>query len=171
VLPGGNLGVGSIELPAEGTVLPAPLPVSVASEPVCGAEPVVSVIFLLSLTAILPSPAPIGRGPPSIRRPVAADGGDFSYGGAVFYGSMGNTHLNTPVAGIASSAGGSGYWLVGADGGDFSSGDAMFHGSLVNSGTQLNHPIGAIAAESDGGGLLVVTRADAANRDHPGLGM
>jgi hypothetical protein len=36
---------------------------------------------------------------------VASDGGIFSFGGAPFHGSMGGTHLNQPVVGMA------GTWL------------------------------------------------------------
>jgi hypothetical protein len=58
---------------------------------------------------------------------VAADGGVFSFGDAVFQGSMGGKPLNAPIVGIASDTGTSGYWLVAADGGVFSF-DAPFLG-------------------------------------------
>lgn len=84
---------------------------------------------------------------------VAADGGVFTFGDAPFYGSMGGTHLNAPVVGIAAPAlgGGSGYgsyWLVAADGGVFSFGpSAMFLGSLGNE--HLNAPVVGIAFGTD----------------------
>ena len=42
--------------------------------------------------------------------------------GAPSYGSMGNAHLNQPVAGMAAAPDGNGYWLVGKDGGVFALG-------------------------------------------------
>jgi len=60
---------------------------------------------------------------------VAADGGVFSYGDAVFYGSMGGQTLNKPIVGMSVTPDGAGYWLVASDGGVFSFGDAAFYGS------------------------------------------
>jgi hypothetical protein len=60
---------------------------------------------------------------------VAADGGVFSFGDAHFHGSLGSTHLNQPIVGMASTADGNGYCLVAADGGVFAFGDALFGGS------------------------------------------
>jgi hypothetical protein len=60
---------------------------------------------------------------------VASDGGIFSFGDAVFYGSTGGLSLNKPVVGMAPTADGKGYWLVASDGGIFSFGDAVFYGS------------------------------------------
>lgn len=48
---------------------------------------------------------------------TAADGGVFSYGCALYFGSMGGQHLAAPVVGMASD--GVGYRLVGGDGGVF----------------------------------------------------
>jgi hypothetical protein len=67
---------------------------------------------------------------------VAADGGIFTLGDAGFFGSMGGTHLNEPIVGLAPTPDGQGYWLVGADGGIFALGDAPFIGSLA--GQSLN---------------------------------
>ncbi len=55
---------------------------------------------------------------------AAMDGGVFAFGDAGFYGSMGATHLNQPIVGMASTTDGKGYWLVAADGGIFAFGDA-----------------------------------------------
>jgi peptidoglycan/xylan/chitin deacetylase (PgdA/CDA1 family) len=85
---------------------------------------------------------------------VAADGGLFSFGDAVFHGSMGGTRLNAPVVGMAATADGGGYWEVASDGGLFSFGDAVFHGSM--GGTRLNAPIVGVAATPDGGGYWEV---------------
>ena len=75
----------------------------------------------------------------------------FTFGNATFYGSMGGTHLNAPIVGVAMTpaAGGPpgtpgtnglGYWLVASDGGIFTFGDAGFFGST-----------GGIAPEQAGG--------------------
>ena len=82
----------------------------------------------------------------------ASDGGIFTYGNAVFHGSMGGQHLNKPIVGMAATPGGGGYWEVASDGGIFSFGDAAFHGSTGS--LRLNKPIVGMAATPDGGGLL-----------------
>ena len=70
---------------------------------------------------------------------VAADGGLFAFGDAVFYGSIpgvlppGAT-LDEPIVGIVSTVTGNGYWMIAADGGVFAFGDAEFLGSLGGSG-------------------------------------
>jgi hypothetical protein len=60
---------------------------------------------------------------------VAADGGIFAFGDAVFDGSTGAIHLNMPVVGIAPYGNDAGYWLVAQDGGIFAFGGAPFLGS------------------------------------------
>jgi hypothetical protein len=85
---------------------------------------------------------------------VAADGGVFSFGDAVFHGSMGGQSLNAPIVGMAATPDGGGYWEVAADGGIFSFGDAVFHGSM--GGQSLNAPIVGMAATPDGGGYWEV---------------
>src|SRR5437868_5511681 len=85
---------------------------------------------------------------------VAADGGIFSFGDAVFHGSTGAIHLNSPIVGIASTASGHGYWLVAADGGIFSFGDAVFHGST--GAIVLNSLIVGIASTASGHGPWLV---------------
>ena len=61
---------------------------------------------------------------------MASDGGIFTYGDAQFYGSTGAIRLNKPIAGMAPTPDGQGYWLVASDGGIFTYGDAAFYGSL-----------------------------------------
>jgi hypothetical protein len=85
---------------------------------------------------------------------VASDGGMFSYGAAKFFGSMGGTHLNAAVVGMAPTSNGRGYWEVASDGGIFSFGDAAFFGSM--GGTRLNKPVVGIAATPDGRGYWEV---------------
>jgi hypothetical protein len=81
---------------------------------------------------------------------ATADGGVFTNGDALFYGSLGGQHLNRPIVGIAATPTGQGYWLVSEDGGVFAFGDAGFYGSL--SGQRLNNGIVGIAPTKDGGG-------------------
>jgi hypothetical protein len=85
---------------------------------------------------------------------AAADGGVFSFCGAPFYGSMGGTHLNQPIVGMAATPDGKGYWLVASDGGVFAFGDAGFFGSM--GGAHLNQPIVGITSTPDGHGYLLV---------------
>ena len=63
---------------------------------------------------------------------VDSDGGVFSFGDAVFHGSMGGRSLNAPVVGAAVALDGAGYWLVAGDGGVFSFGSARFEGSMAH---------------------------------------
>ena len=70
---------------------------------------------------------------------VAADGGIFAFGDAVFAGSMGASKLNSPIVGMAATPSGKGYQLVAADGGIFAFGDAVFAGSM--GAVKLTRPI------------------------------
>ena|GEM_PF-4593212 len=85
---------------------------------------------------------------------TASDGGVFSYGNAVYYGSMGGRHLDAPVVGMAATADDGGYWLVAADGGVFSFGDAHFDGSM--GGTHLAAPVVGMAPDPVTGGYWLV---------------
>jgi hypothetical protein len=85
---------------------------------------------------------------------AAADGGVFSFGDAVFYGSTGALHLNRPVVGMAATPDHGGYWLVASDGGIFAFGDAHFYGSM--GGRPLDAPIVGMAATPDGKGYWEV---------------
>ena len=62
---------------------------------------------------------------------MAADGGIFSFGDALFRGSAGGLSLVQPIVGMARTADGGGYWLVASDGGIFNYGDAPFYGSAA----------------------------------------
>ena len=75
-------------------------------------------------------------------------------GDAPFHGSMGGTHLNAPVVGMAADPATGGYWLVGADGGIFTFGGGEFFGSMGDA--PLNAPITAMAAVPGGGGYWQV---------------
>ena len=85
---------------------------------------------------------------------AAADGGVFAEGDAPFAGSLGGTHLNAPIVGMAATPSSTGYWLVAADGGVFAFGGAGFFGSL--GGVHLNAPVVGIAATPDGQGYWLV---------------
>jgi hypothetical protein len=85
---------------------------------------------------------------------VASDGGIFAFGDAKFYGSTGAIKLNQPIAGMAPTPTGAGYWLVASDGGIFSFGDAKFYGST--GGIKLNKPITGMAATPGGAGYWLV---------------
>ncbi|MEH6868078.1 M12 family metallopeptidase [Priestia megaterium] len=64
---------------------------------------------------------------------VETRGGVVYFGDALFCGSRGGQHLDTPVCGIAPTPSGNGYWLVAEDGGVFSFGDAQFFDSAIDS--------------------------------------
>ena len=90
-------------------------------------------------------------------RMVASDGGIFAFGGAAFYGSMGDKPLNQPIVGMTASHDGKGYWMVASDGGIFSFGDAGYYGSA--GAIPLNQPIVGMAATSDGAGYWLPSSA------------
>jgi hypothetical protein len=75
-------------------------------------------------------------------------------GGARPLGSTGDVRLAAPLAGIAATSTGDGYWLVAADGGIFSFGDATFRGSM--GGIRLNRPVVGIAPTPTGHGYWLV---------------
>ncbi len=74
---------------------------------------------------------------------VASDGGIFTFGDAVYYGSQGGKALVEPVVGMASTPDGKGYWEVASDGGIFTFGDAVYYGS--QGGTRLVQPVVGMA--------------------------
>ncbi|HEY8199932.1 MAG TPA: S8 family peptidase [Actinomycetota bacterium] len=87
-------------------------------------------------------------------RLVAADGGIFTFGDAVFKGSTGNVNLNRPIVAMAPTPSGQGYWLVASDGGIFAFGDAAFKGSTGN--VKLAKPIVGMARTPSGQGYWLV---------------
>lgn len=60
---------------------------------------------------------------------VTKGGGIFTKAPANFYGSLGATKLNAPIAAFLPTPTGKGYWLFGEDGGVFNFGDAPFNGT------------------------------------------
>ena len=96
---------------------------------------------------------------------VGSDGGIFSFGSAVFYGSTGSLHLNRPVVGISPTADRGGYWLDASDGGVFSFGDTQFYGSIpglgiapagTTGGRHLSAPIVGMVPSVDDHGYFMV---------------
>jgi hypothetical protein len=92
---------------------------------------------------------------------AAADGGVFTFGAALYRGSVPELivnhvleRLNAPVVGIAATPTGNGYWLAASDGGVFAFGDAAFLGSA--GGLHLNAPVLGIAGTPDGAGYWLV---------------
>lgn len=85
---------------------------------------------------------------------AAGDGGIFTFGNKVFYGSMGGKPLAAPVVGMAAAPSGIGYRLVAADGGVFAFGDAPYLGGMA--GRPLAAPIGGMAATPSGNGYWLV---------------
>src|SRR5450759_3200153 len=92
--------------------------------------------------------------PPSVNGywEAAADGGIFAFN-APFAGSMGGTHLNQRIVGMAADPATGGYWEVASDGGIFSF-NAPFQGSM--GGTHLNQPIIGMAFDPATGGYWEV---------------
>jgi Tol biopolymer transport system component len=85
---------------------------------------------------------------------VAADGGIFAYGSAVFAGSTGGMKLVKPIVAMAAAPTGQGYWLVASDGGVFAFGAAGFHGSTGS--IRLVKPIVGMAPAPTGKGYWLV---------------
>ena len=95
-------------------------------------------------------PAPSGNP----YRFAADDGGVFSFGGAPFYGSLGDVRLGHPVVDLESHPLRPGYWLTTANGSVHSFGDAGFYGHTED--LPLNQPIVAMEATPDGRGYWLV---------------
>src|SRR5260370_18319206 len=70
---------------------------------------------------------------------VASNGGVFPFGDAGDFGSLGNSHVNSPITGIPPTADSLGYWMASTDGGVFAFGNAPFPGSMA--GHRLNKPM------------------------------
>ena len=58
--------------------------------------------------------------------------GVFSFGDALFYGSLASKHLSEPVVGIAATPGGDGYWLAVSNGEVYNFGAAQNMGSATS---------------------------------------
>jgi hypothetical protein len=75
--------------------------------------------------------------------------------------------LNKPIAGMAATPAGKGYWLVASDGGIFAFGDARFYGSSPSLGN-----VCSIARTRTGRGYWIADRSGAVVPfgDAPALG-
>lgn len=65
---------------------------------------------------------------------IGEDGGVFAWGGAPFFGSLGNVRLNQPIVDAAWAPNHTGYFLLGRDGGVFAFGSAKHAGNVLWSG-------------------------------------
>jgi hypothetical protein len=74
----------------------------------------------------------------------------FGFGAAKYLGGLVGKGLSAPIAGIAASPTGQGYWLVGTDGAVYAFGDARYAGGVGNQ--QLQGPIVGMAATPSGHG-------------------
>ncbi len=81
---------------------------------------------------------------------AASDGGVFTHGSGVFYGSEGGLKLVKPIVTMAATPTHNGYWLFASDGGVFTHGDAGFFGS--EGALKLTQPIVAAATTPSGEG-------------------
>jgi hypothetical protein len=80
---------------------------------------------------------------------VASDGGIFSFGDAVFFGSQGGSSPADPVVAMAATATGKGYWVASSGGAVKGFGDATAAGSLPSRPTL---PIVGLAPAQSGTG-------------------
>ncbi len=81
---------------------------------------------------------------------AASDGGVFTHGSAIFYGSEGALKLAKPIVTMAATPTKQGYWLFAGDGGVFTHGDAGFYGS--EGALNLVQPIVGAASTPSGKG-------------------
>jgi Cu/Zn superoxide dismutase len=91
---------------------------------------------------------------------VGDDGGVFTHGDAVFYGSEGGTALRRPIVAMATTPGRTGYYLAASDGGVFAHGDADFQGSAA--GVPLDRPVVGVAVPPSDAVAMLRNQAGAA---------
>jgi hypothetical protein len=96
--------------------------------------------------------APDGRG----YWMVAGDGGVFSFGSAIFVGSLGGKPLTAPVVSMAAGPIGAGYWLASADGKVRAFGTARDFGSPAG----VRSPVADLAARPASDGYWLATGAE-----------
>jgi hypothetical protein len=94
---------------------------------------------------------PTGRG----HWRVTSDGEVRCDGDALFFGSLAEIAMNSPIVAFTPTPSGSGYWLVTSDGGVFAFGDAPFVGSIGSSA--LSSPVVDMAATPTGRGYWLLT--------------
>jgi hypothetical protein len=86
---------------------------------------------------------------------VARDGGVFTFGTAVYSGSLAPFHLRSPIVASAQGDVAGEYWLVDAAGHVYALGGAQLSGDL--GGMRLSAPVVGIGGASSGGGYGLVT--------------
>ena len=115
-------------------------------------------VVTTTTTTTVPKPPPPPPPPKPVNtrayRTVASDGGIFTFGGAAFRGSTGDTKLNQPIVGMTTDEATGGYWFVARDGGIFGF-DAPFFGSA--GGIPLAAPVVGMAGTADGKGYWLIT--------------
>ena len=87
---------------------------------------------------------------------LGTDGGVFSYGSAVFHGSVPGLGVRANAILMALTPDHAGYWVLGSDGGVFTFGDAVFHGSVPGIGCEDATGV-ELAATSTGLGYYVLS--------------
>jgi len=102
---------------------------------------------------------------------VASDGGIFSFGDSMYYGSLPALgfhpvgsglpqSLNAPIVGMVPTFTGHGYFMVASDGGVFAFGDAKFEGSCPGIGGCAGTAV-AVMPDHTGNGYWLVTATGA----------
>jgi hypothetical protein len=84
---------------------------------------------------------------------AGSDGGVFSFGNSVYYGSAPGLglHLQKPIVAMAPSRDRGGYWELGGDGGVLGFGDSYYYGSLPGVGVHVSNIVGLAATPAPGG--------------------
>ncbi len=115
---------------------------------------VVVLAGLLTIVLVRPlGPTPVGAAQANAGM-VPAQPNSVQAFGTTQFGDLSGQQLNRSLVGMADTADGAGYWLVGRDGGIFSFGDAAFHGSTGS--LVLNQPIVGMAGDPATGGYWTV---------------
>ena len=86
---------------------------------------------------------------------ATSDGGVFSFGGARFFGSMGDKRLDQPITSMAARPQKDGYWLLGGDCGVFSFGNSRYHGKFDQNAQNFCK---AIISTPSGNGYWLISR-------------
>jgi hypothetical protein len=111
-----------------------------------------SMLSLASLCTVAGNAA--GQRPAAAAAPQFAGNGVIGLGDAQTPGTFAGRTVESPLAAMAPTSDGKGYWVTAADGGIFAFGDAPFYGSM--GATQLYAPIVGMAATHDGKGYWLV---------------
>ena len=91
-------------------------------------------------------------------RLTASDGGVFSLGDGLFFGSLPGIGVPaSDIVGIVPTSDDLGYWMVGSDGGVFAFGDARFFGSLPGMNVRAPNIVGLIGTPDMGGYWLAAS--------------